>query len=362
MNLNLRQCRVLPLEEAAGTGGWGGHREPAPQGPSPPEGRWPSVGGQLAWGSPCGPLRSDLPLALGVSALPTRCGKWPAGWGHAGKRPLAALRDLAWPGCPHAPGSGLVCEPGTDAGLSPSIPSRVGGSPTPVQRRAPSCPLATCPSAPGKGHSAPAPQDGPAPGPSAASCRVSVLGCHPPVSCCSGCAPVAPVTTQTVPPASSSRLGLQGQVQGDHVSVTGCGSEAWPSRCAGAWPSSAQRLHRAAPALAPAPRVWWPWKGLGITLSHVAPEGSGQPCALHMSPRAWLLLSRLPPHLPAPPPLQPRLTPPVPRDRPPPSQSPHGPRSGGPRRWHCAQCLEARAGMSAAARTSRHSSAAHCGP
>lgn len=70
------------------------------------------------------------------------------------------------------------------------------------------------------------------------------------------------------------------------------------------------RLHRAAPALAPAPRVWWPWKGLGITLSHVAPEGPGQPCALHMSPRARLLLGRLPPHLPAPPHLQPRLTPP----------------------------------------------------
>lgn len=140
MNLNLRQCRVLPLEEAAGTGGWGGHREPAPQGPSPPEGRWPSVGGQLAWGGPCGPLRSDLPLALGVSALPTRCGRWPAGWGHAGKRPLAALRDLAWPGCPHAPGSGLVCEPGTDAGFSPSIPSRVGGSSPPRPAPGPQLP------------------------------------------------------------------------------------------------------------------------------------------------------------------------------------------------------------------------------
>lgn len=328
------------------------------------------MGGQLAWGSPCGPLRSDLPLALGVSALPTRCGRWPAGWGHAGKRPLAALRDLAWPGCPHAPGSGLVCEPGTDAGGSGSgrapqsqHPQPGGREPCPRPAPGPQLPPGHLPVRSWQGPFCSSPtEDGPAPGPSAASCRVSVLGCHPPVSCCSGCAPVAPVTTQTVPPASSSRLGLQGQVQGDHVSVTGCGSEAWPSRCAGAWPSSAQRLHRAAPALAPAPRVWWPWKGLGITLSHVAPEGSGQPCALHMSPRAWLLLSRLPPHLPAPPPLQPRLTPPVPRDRPPPSQSPHGPRSGGPRRWHCAQCLEARAGMSAAARTSRHSSAAHCGP
>lgn len=231
------------------------------------------MGGQLAWGSPCGPLRSDLPLALGVSALPTRCGKWPAGWGHAGKRPLAALRDLAWPGCPHAPGSGLVCEPGTDAGGSGSgrapqsqHPQPGGREPPPRPAPGPQLPPGHLPVRSWQGPFCSSPtEDGPAPGPSAASCRVSVLGCHPPVSCCSGCAPVAPVTTQTVPPASSSRLGLQGQVQGDHVSVTGCGSEAWPSRCAGAWPSSAQRLHRAAPALAPAPRVWWPWKKVWVS-------------------------------------------------------------------------------------------------
>lgn len=136
------------------------------------------------------------PGAAPVDLCAATC-PWP--WGSplfphvvGGGPQVGATRESGrWPPCGTWPGQAVPTPPAVAscasrartrgararaARLSPSIPSRVGGSPPPVQRRAPSCPLATCPSAPGKGHSAPAPQrTGPHldPAPLPAACRSS---------------------------------------------------------------------------------------------------------------------------------------------------------------------------------------------
>lgn len=147
MNLNLRQCRVLPLEEAAGTGGWGGHREPAPQGPSPPEGRWRVWVGSSPGAAPVDLCAATCPWPWGSPLFPHVVGSGPQ---------VGATRESGrWPPCGTWPGQAVPTPPAVAscasrartrgararaARLSPSIPSRVGGSPPPSSAGLPAAP------------------------------------------------------------------------------------------------------------------------------------------------------------------------------------------------------------------------------
>lgn len=103
MNLNLRQCRVLPLEEAAGTGGWGGHREPAPQGPSPPEGRWRVWVGSSPGAAPVDLCAATCPWPWGSPLFPHVVGGGPQ---------VGATRESGrWPPCGTWPGQAVPTPP-----------------------------------------------------------------------------------------------------------------------------------------------------------------------------------------------------------------------------------------------------------
>lgn len=100
--------------------------------------------------------------------------------------------------------SGLECEASVDNGakawatcVSPSLTCGPGGGPAGYPP-SPSHPLVS-----DKSPSTFALQGGAAPGPRCRFllCLIVLTGCHPPVSCHSGHAPVSPVTTQTVPQA-----------------------------------------------------------------------------------------------------------------------------------------------------------------
>lgn len=383
MNLNLRQCRETCLWKwLQGLGTVAAPMSAALQGPSPPEGRWPSVGGQLALGDLCRPLLSALhvgrmgtwprgwplvfapgrgsfvhgapqgpaPGSLSSLILGTCCGRRPAGLGSHGKAATgctlqdsarhphleAARTSVATPS-PRSPAVvSCVSRVWTWGGrawatyLSANVTCCVGGSPSrrpvhhlpPAGPWPPACPFLT---------------------------RAILLQPHrgrvhawatvllPAVCHCPRLSPACVLlrTCSCFPSNhtnSASCLRLQGQVQGDHVSVAGCDNEAWPSHGppsllppprARAWPWSALWLCRGSSGFSPSPMglvvmersgchlvpcdTRGVWSALcparvpqGVAASQPSPtplSSSSPPCTCHLWPR----LTPLVPHAHLPP-------------------------------------------------------------
>ncbi|XP_039698783.1 uncharacterized protein LOC120586309 [Pteropus medius] len=327
MNLNLRQCRETCLWKwLQGLGTVAAPMSAALQGPSPPEGRWPSVGGQLALGDLCRPLLSALHVG--------RMGTWPRGW------PLvfAPGRGSFVHGAPQGPAPGSLSSLilGTCCGRRPAGLGSHGKAAT-------GCTLQDSAQHPHleaarTSVATPSPRS-----PAVVSCphrgRVHAWATVllPAVCHCPRLSPACVLlrTCSCFPSNhtnSASCLRLQGQVQGDHVSVAGCDNEAWPSHGppsllppprARAWPWSALWLCRGSSGFSPSPMglvvmersgchlvpcdTRGVWSALcparvpqGVAASQPSPtplSSSSPPCTCHLWPR----LTPLVPHAHLPP-------------------------------------------------------------